>query len=254
MRVLVRVPEAYLLLEPFEAVRPGLLVLDADGRRVTCVPLTGTPKAVEVARLLREAVTSPGIERFVFRGEAKGIERLAARLKAVAGVAAAQTKSDGTLEVRAKAGTLDPNRLRSEVEAAQAKVETVEPAAVTVEAGKKGGSVAEPLSRVAGVWYVEGAGPVEALATSWLLHPSAFEAEGLSTDLVAEIFPFDKLPKGGSAVKLLRLPFEVAGVLAVVPRVFEDRIEVVARRGVFDRAALTTAFQKAGLVAATAAK
>ncbi len=32
MRVLIRVPEAYPLVRKFKAIRPGFLVLDADGR------------------------------------------------------------------------------------------------------------------------------------------------------------------------------------------------------------------------------
>ena len=41
VRIRIRVPEAYLLIRPLDTSRPGLLVLDADGRRVDSIALPG---------------------------------------------------------------------------------------------------------------------------------------------------------------------------------------------------------------------
>ncbi len=69
VRVLIRVPEAYLLLHRFDTTRPGLLVLDADGRRVDSLDLlpvhAGHLSAADVARWLGAAVRKAPRERFV---------------------------------------------------------------------------------------------------------------------------------------------------------------------------------------------
>jgi hypothetical protein len=96
---------------------------------------------------------------------------------------------------------------------------------------------------VPGVWRTKGE---RAWVTSWLLHPEALRARGLRAPIVAHRYELDDLPKGGSALRLLRLPLARPGVLAVIPRVFDDAIEVMGREGTFDVEALGAAFREAG--------
>ena len=72
VRIMVRVPEAYHLVREFEAIRPGLLVLDADGRDIDSLPLTGAPKPEDVAQWLLEMGEETPLERFKFTLESPG--------------------------------------------------------------------------------------------------------------------------------------------------------------------------------------
>ena len=56
-RLMIRVPEAYLLLQHFEdATRPGLLVLDADGNAVDSLSFVGL-NGEEGAKTISEWLT-----------------------------------------------------------------------------------------------------------------------------------------------------------------------------------------------------
>ena len=56
---LVRVPQAYELVRTYEAVRPGLLVLDADAKKRGAIALTGAG-APEAVAYLDRVLTAPG--------------------------------------------------------------------------------------------------------------------------------------------------------------------------------------------------
>ena len=58
----MRVPEAYLLVREYKAIRPGLLVLDSDGRRVAATPLLKA-KPAAIARMLDASTTAAARER-----------------------------------------------------------------------------------------------------------------------------------------------------------------------------------------------
>ena len=87
VRIRIRVPEAYLLLRPYETTRPGLLVLDADARRVDSIPLPGmgAPRidSATIAKRLNAARTKAAVETWSFeaRGDAKAVAKLRATLK-----------------------------------------------------------------------------------------------------------------------------------------------------------------------------
>jgi hypothetical protein len=246
VRVLVRVPEAYLLLKPYEATRPGLLVLDADGRRVASVSLEDEPDAEEVAREIRQAREAPSVERFVLRGDPDGVARLAKRLASLDGVESAETLEGGRLEVRVASGALPPQRLAEALKAAESDAETLDPVPVGVEASE-GADLAKACGRVPGCWYVAESPKPVAWVCRWLLHPDALKAQGLGGDVVVERYSFDVLPKGVGAVRFLKLSVEHPGALSVIPRVSEDSIEVVGRRGELEPATLKAAFEEAGL-------
>ncbi len=75
VRILIKVPEAYLLLFPLATSRPGLLVLDADARRVHSIALPGQRalrqagsgvknQAQAIAKLLGAVEDYPAVEMF----------------------------------------------------------------------------------------------------------------------------------------------------------------------------------------------
>ena len=41
MTARIDIPESYAIFGPYDTIRPALLVIDADGRRVTDIPLAG---------------------------------------------------------------------------------------------------------------------------------------------------------------------------------------------------------------------
>ena len=67
VRILIRVPEAYLLLRPYNTTRPGLLILDADGRRIDSIALPGRGQKGEdqatVVQRLKDGVGEVPFER-----------------------------------------------------------------------------------------------------------------------------------------------------------------------------------------------
>ena len=66
VRILIRVPVAYHLMRQYKCTRPGLMVLDADGRRVDAIPLRAK-KAGQVAEWLRDTLAAPADERLAVR-------------------------------------------------------------------------------------------------------------------------------------------------------------------------------------------
>ena len=88
----IRVPEAYLLMGQYETSRPGLLILDADGRRVDSIPLPGmgAPQIgpAKLAARLRTAMKSPALEsmRASLKGSPSCMAKVRRDLSALPGV------------------------------------------------------------------------------------------------------------------------------------------------------------------------
>jgi len=252
VRILIRVPEAYLILRPFETTRPGLLVLDADARRVASFPLRGlggTPSAKEIVKALDAARTQEPTERLLLKMPADEADAFAKTITTWKGVHRAESLPGGYVEVRMRPGAVAPARALAAGKAKKIQVACVDPVRVDVQAARKDVEVAGALAALSGVRFrAKGAASAGTIWVSrWLLHPDALAAVGLTPDVVSQRYTFTDLPRGGGAVRHLRLPFAVHGVLAVVPDVFHDAIDVVGRKGLFDGADLKQRFEKAGL-------
>jgi len=185
------VPEAYLLVRQFGATRPGLLVIDADGRFVASSRLLGS-KPEEVAKWLSTAARASPTERFVIE-----IDDAAARtrLLATAGVSkVAETETRLTLDVAP--GLLHPKKIPGQL---------IHPVAVA------GAKPDRP-----GVWYPGFAGRL-------LLHPQLTGTDVLEL----RTFEFDAFPKGGRGAVVAAAPLRVAGVVSVFPDIFFDQQVVV---------------------------
>jgi len=238
-RVLVRVPEAYPLLGPFEATRPGLLVLDADGRRVDARALKEGDDPAEVATWIRRALEAPARERFRLRvrpgpGEGTAAGFAAAAAKAP-GVLRAEAKGE-EVEVLAKSGELPPEALARLAAAAKVQVEILEPVPVALAPGKDADPIAASrgLARAAGTWYVaEEKERLRAFVTRLLLDPAVLRkaAPAHEPDVEARRYAIPGVSPGPPGMKVAQAVQALPGVLAVVPDLAVESVTVVGRRG-----------------------
>jgi hypothetical protein len=248
VRVLIRVPEAYLLLEEFSAKRPGLVVLDSDGRRVDSLSLKGAA-AADVATWLEQAQTKGARERLRYHVPfvpGMRAEELRKTLASMPGVHTASLEA-AELIVEADPGSLAPGAVAAAAKDVGLEAELVRP--VPVHFKPKGRKAPDPMSqlaRVPGVWYVSFDGPT-AWVTPFLIDPDvlAKAAPQHETGLETRRYTFKSTPKGGSGATLARAPLQVAGVLAVFPDIFDDAVTVVGRKG-FDDARVRAAFEATG--------
>jgi hypothetical protein len=237
--VLVRVPEAYPLLGPFEATRPGLLVLDADGRRVDARALAEGDDPAAVAAWLKAALTAQARERWVLRGkrrtEAGGsAAAVAEALGKVAGVHGVEAKED-LFFVLAKPGALTPAGLAALGEKVRVDLEIVEPVPVALVPGKDADPLvaARALANVAGVWAVaEEPKGLRAYVTRHLLDPAApaKAAPGWTMDVEARRYAIPKAPLGPPGMKIATSVGALPGVLAVFPALAEETVTVIGRK------------------------
>jgi len=258
-RILVRVPEAYALLVPYEAVRPGLLVLDADGRRVAALPLVegpkGSPDAVAVARFLRDAVSAPAMERITLKvvpPAAAGTSSLVAALAGIPGVEKAEAGKDG-LSVVARAGALSPTVVSDLAKQAGAGVEFVEPVPVAFSPGKSTDALkaARALAGSAGTWYAsDDDGGLRAWVTALLLDPRRLEeAAGCPSDLEVRRYDLPSVSTGPSGMRISPAVRAVPGVLGVVPSLASESLAVIGRRERVRWPDVLAALQAAGVQA-----
>jgi UDP-N-acetylmuramoyl-tripeptide--D-alanyl-D-alanine ligase len=225
VRVLVRVPEAYLLVRDHAASRPGLLVLDADGRRVDAIGLGGKLGIPALADWLREAVKAPARERIrlrVARADRAACSRTVAGIEGVREV----EETDEGLTLSVDAGALPP----AKIEALGSGVEFVEPMPVSLRVGT------EVTAAIPGIWYSAGK---RFFVTRQLLDSRLF-------DLDAREFRFDAISRAPSGLIALVSPMSVEGVLAVFPDLDAERVLVVARREEAPWEEVARAFEKAG--------
>lgn len=246
--MLVRVPEAYLLLRPFDATRPGLLVLDADARRIASIPLTGKPDSSAVADALTKALATEPRERLLLRVQEKATDETVKRLQTLVGAETPKALPGGFVEVWGTKGAVTPTHVDAIAAATKREIEVVDPVRVAVTATRDGIVPAKAIAGVAGVRHVTtAASATTAWISRWLLHPRHLEARGLRGDVAAVTFRFANLPDGPPAAKHFMRPFAEKGVLSVVPRVKDGAIELVVRPKVHDEKATLAALLGGGL-------
>ena len=237
-------PEAYLLLRQYETSRPGVLILDADGRRVDSIPLPGMGapniEAAELAKRLQAAKKAPAIEhmRAALKGRAGCMEKVQRDLAALPGVNSA-VLSKGAISLKVNAGSLSPETLKKIARGHVVVATMQEPVLVNFIAAPPS------VARTAGVWY--SAGP-RVYVTRLLLDPKALskEGDGHVPDIEARAFRLTGMPKGGAACRVALAPLKVPGVLTIFADVFNDRQVVVGRKGEVSWPAVVKAFGAAG--------
>ena len=241
VRLLVRVPEAYPLLGPYEATRPGLLVLDADGRRVDALALKEDSDPAAVAKWLRGALEAPARERVVMRTPSGVAEALAKSLARVEGVARAEV-GENEVVVLVRPGTLLPIDSTS--------VEVLEPAPVSLRSLEAGDLLvsARALAAVPGVWSVvdrkEG---LRAWVTRLLLDPAAMKKAlpALDLDVEERRYALPGVSQGPPAMKIAPPLLALPGILTLRPALASESLSIVGRKGVVDWAAVLKALRGA---------
>ncbi len=254
-RLLVRVPEAYPLLGPYEATRPGLLVLDADGRRVDSLALAEDSDPAAIAKWLRQAQEAPARERFILRvaplAEGGTIAGFVEALSKVEGVKKAEAQEDGVL-VLAKAGALRPDSLARFAAEAKVEIEVLEPAPVALLMVGDADllSAARSLAQVPGVWAVaEEEKGLRAWVTRLLLDPAAL-AKALpvfEADVEERRYAIPGVSPGPTGMKVATAVQDLPGVLAVRPVLAAQTVTVVGRKGAVSWPAVLQALRGTGL-------
>jgi len=229
VRIRIRVPEAYLLLFGFDAKRPGLLVLDADGRRVASIDLPGLGGGSAdpglVADLLDDAATDAAVEMFrvAIKGDVEAFRKAVEELESVEGT----TLRGGVLRIAVGRGSLPPSKVDALARKLEVRLDWSSPVAV------------KPLAATApGVWY---ATPRRSHVIPELLDPNALPA-----DLEARTYRLPGIPKGGAGYRIAQAPLRVPGVVATFPDIFGEEQIVVGRKGEVGWKAVRRAFEQAG--------
>ena len=229
MRIRIRVPEAYLLLFGFDAKRPGLLVLDPDGRRVAGIDLPGMGGApvdpTLIADLLDAAATDPPVEmlRVAVKGDVGALREALEELESVEGT----TLRGDVLRIAVSQGGLAPVKVDALAGKLEIQLTWRSPIAVLPVAAKTPGS-----------WY---ATP----QWSWVV-PELLDPEALPPDLEARSYRLRGISKGGTGSRVAQAPLRLPGVVAVVPDIFGEKQAVVGRKGKVDWKAVRKAFEQAG--------
>jgi len=255
VRVLIRVPDAYLILARIESTRPGLLVLDAEGRRVDSISLLDrelTP--AKLAGWLKRARTAPARERWTLRLRGGAETRRQAFLREM-------EKTPGVEEIRAirrrdevrislAPGSLHPERLLARAFERELDPELLEPVRVTLKPveNRNGSACPSPAPSVPGAWYASAGPPARIYLPGLLLDPATIEtaAPGHVADAIALDFRFTRIPKNAAGYRVAAAPLRLRGVLAVIPDIIGQRERVVVRRGEIAPDAIVEAFEMAG--------
>lgn len=253
-RVLVRVPEAYALLGPLEATRPGLLVLDADGRRVDARALGEGDAPAEVAAWLSAAAKAQPRERWLLRValKAEGGGTLAAFLEAarkVEGIESAEQTNAGVV-LKGRPGAIRPAGLAARAAESGAAIrEFLSPVPITLTSKGKGDALAatRALAGLAGVWQAaeEEGGAVRAWVMPLLLDPEALAAKvpGWEGDFETRRFAIPGVSQGPPGMRVASRVRETPGILAVTPALASETVTVVGRKGEVDWTAVLTALR-----------
>ena len=209
VRLLVRVPEAYALLEPFDAKRPGLLVLDGDGRRVEMIDLSDVTDRAEIATRLEKAATAPALERI--RVSIDGEPGLfPATLKGLKGIRDVGVRGR-ELTIAAEPGAASPALVREK--AGEMSVRFEDPVELVLAGEEK----------APGAWYSED----HCAYVPRVLVDPAWKIASLETRKIDV--------KGvGKGPRAMRVPFaamKVPGVLSGVPDFEKETLTVVGRAG-----------------------
>jgi len=224
----------------FGAIRPGLLVLDADGRHVGALPLTGAPQAHNVVKWLETCEKRAPKETYALRVAPERRVALADALTEFGGkvVTRRTPNAKDTLHVQFEAATITP----SDVLAIARKIDEGcflrDPVAVQLS-GAKGQTVdRDQLLSVAGVWSVTDGEQPTAYVSRILLRsePLSERAKPLVPDIIARTYSFSSIPKGGGGHGVASAPLALDGVVTIVPEIFDDRVTVVSRKDLSDKA------------------
>ena len=177
--------------------------------------------------------------RASLKGSVHCMEKVRRDLSALPGVRSV-VLSKGVLRLKADAGSLSPQRLKTIATGHVVTATMQEPVAVNFMAKPP-----KAIADVAGVWYAEG---TRAYVTRLLLDPKALAEAGdsLVPDIEARAFQLTGLPKGGAACRVALAPLKVPGVLAIFADVFHDRQVVVGRKGEVSWPAVVEAFDGTG--------
>jgi hypothetical protein len=250
VRILIRVPVAYHLMRQYKCTRPGLMVLDADGRRVDAIPL-GAKKAGQVAEWLRDALAAPAYERLTVRfatADREAEKGFWKRILEIDGIENGPTNRDGTINLTVKAGGLHPEKVEALARAAGLELTLVQPLAVKLTPRKAKAGDLEALKKAPGTWYVSRRGPARAFVSRVFLNPAALAtaAPDLTTDLETFAFRLERVLEGNKDCAIALSPIRIKGVLSVLPDASFENVTVVARRGTVKPKALLGAFAKAG--------
>ncbi len=259
MRILVRVPEAYLLLSPYATQRPGLLILDADGRRVDSIKLPGRGIVGEdkptVAARLKAGIRREALE--VFRTTVAGTPGCMAKVRNDVlkweGVRSADLKGN-TLTVRGTAGSLVPEKLVALAKSHVVHLEVDEPVEVNLDWPEGEAAMAaaaatklSAFSGIPGVWYTGRRRSFQTYVTSLLLQPDRLALNGLVPDVEARAFDLPGIPKGGGGAGVAKAPLAVDGVVSVFPDIFNNGETVIGRKDEVDWEDVLDAFRATGV-------
>ncbi len=257
----MRVPEAYLLLKQYETTRPGLLVLDADGRRVDSIPLPGmgSPRIAprEIARRLDVAKKSPAIEhwRFTANGSDEALQQLRATLSQHDGVQAVSMDAT-TFRVKVKATALAPDKLTAYAKTGKVAITIQEPVVVqfaTADSASEDSvtkdnttEAVDAVRALAGTWHTSTKPHLRAYVTGLFLQPAALHKAAGPCDVEERTFDLPEIPKGGPGSRVAMAPLAVPGVLSIHTDIFNERQTVIGRRGHVAWKAVIESFEKAG--------
>ena len=247
IRILIKVPEAYLLLFPLATSRPGLLVLDADARRVHSIALPGQralrqagsgvkSQAQAIAKLLDAVVDYPAVEMFrvTIVGQDGAFRDAVDELDAVEET----TFQKGVLRIAVSEGELPPTKLDELASQHKVELRWHNPVAVTLRPRAD----MPALKGIPGVWYTS---DERAWVADLLLKPKALEAA--TADLEARVYELPGIPKGPGGNRVAAAPLSVPGVLSIFPDIFGETETVVGRKGKVRWADVTKAFERAGV-------
>ena len=224
VRIKIRVPEAYLMLRDYEATRPGLLVMDADGRRVSSLAI-GRLDPTDLAGWLAGQKKAKGQERYVVAMKGGDQKKLRAEVRG-------RVARDGSMVVKTE---LSIDEFRAIAERHEVELSWRDPVAIRI-------SGAGDLSRVAGIRHVA---KRTAYMTRLLLHPRALV--GFKLDIEARTYELPGVPTSARGAGVAMAPRRVAGVLTVFPDLFNESETVVARKGKIQWPQVAKAFESAGV-------
>jgi hypothetical protein len=247
VRVLVRPPETWFLVRSLGAKRPGLLVLDAGGCVVDTLDLAPAldrkMKPARVVEFLDQAARASPVHqiRFVVTGgKHEQIGGFWSSMQSLEGSkvtphAPPLPEPDGTTResefvpddrpAHRLTGTCDITELLSIARSSWVRLEILDPVTVVLRARE--GEETRTVYRERVLLRAE-------------------EHPGFVSDVEELTVELDGAPTPATAVRTLRAPFGLKGVLHVIPEFDAARVIVVARRGQVKLAALRRAIEEAG--------
>lgn len=210
VRALVPSPEGDILVKRFGVKRYGLLVLDADGRKVGTIDLRDIRRRPELAaRRLEALATAPALERhrLTFAGHAEKLEALRVVVQQESSVHEAAL--DGT--TLTIIGKLSPGTLARHAATHGVSLTYRTPIPVRIS-----------NAQAPGIWYVEDG---LSYVTSLLMHPKRLGIVGGRVKTRTFRVPGTRI--GSIAHRVLLGTLGSPGVINVLPNLSAETIDVV---------------------------